>query len=289
LSSVAFWTPTTALYWAFQLEFVGDVAEEQQEAAERVGLPDYPQGASTGNAPQLVGRRIQGFVEAELVRLPGGVVAGLGKAATLAQAVEDLGVAGALAKPGVLQAPQFGEGGVVEAEAPSLAEDRHGVSQVVQGLVVGGDVALESLPQVLGLGDVDRQRARAPAVERLGDNMEGATLAPHRRPAERLPTLAERGRLGRQLVDASIKREVAADRVLEVSRVSRLKPGPVGPEQRAGRRAVPLGALAGGSDDPGGSWLGVEESGETGGARKARAGRRRQPEPGVSAGRATLD
>ena len=70
------------------------------------------------------------------------------------------------------------------------AEDGHRVGQPVQGLVVGGGVALQRLADVLGLGDVERHAARAAALQRLGHDLEGAALAPQRGPAHGLAPLA---------------------------------------------------------------------------------------------------
>ncbi len=263
-----------------ELQLVGDVAEQQEQAAHRVRLAHHLQRAAVGHAPHVVGAGGQLLVAVELPGLPLGVVGGLRQPPALAQAVQHLGMAGLLGEPGRLQPPQFGEGRIVEDQLLGLAEHRHGVGDVVQRLVVRLDVALQELAQLLPFADILRPDADPAAFQRLGGDVEGAALAGDRRPADGVAPLAEVGRLAGQRVGGAVEGDAPVRGLVEAGGVGGLQPGGVDPDGRAVRRG-----------DPGRGGAGVQEGREArrGGQARVLADRRGEPEPGERAGRAALD
>ena len=268
-----------------QAQLAGDVGIDQQHAAQRVRLAHHLQRAPVGQVPEVVGLGPQVLVAGELRGLPAGVVDGLGQAAALAQAVQHLAVGRPLGQPCRLQPPQLGEGGVVVRQPPRLAEDRHGLGDVVQGLVVGLDVFLEGVADVLDLGDVGAEHAHPAAFQRLRRQAERAPAAVQIDPAQSLAaSVLALGALFHRLDHQGVGGAVEA---LAGQGGGRGR----GRADRAQERLVAPHRLAVGVGDPARLDHAVEQGGETGGRRQAglAAADRRQAQPGQGAGRPPLD
>ena len=263
-----------------QPHLAGDVRIEQQQAAHRVRLADQPQGAAVGQRPAVVRLGSEGLVAGQLGGLPLGVVGRLGKPLALAQPVEDLPVCRPLGQPGGVEAPQVRKSGVVERQPAGRAKDGHRLGDVVQRFVVSGDVALERVLDLLGLGGVGGPDRDPAAVERLGGDLQRPAAAAERDPAGRLAAQAEVGRLAGDSVGPLVERQTQAGGVAGVAGADRGQPGLVGPLYGAVR-----------SGDPGRLGPGVEEGGQARGARQGGliGPDGRQPQPGQGAGGAALD
>jgi hypothetical protein len=225
---------------AAQLQFVGDVREQQQDAAQRVGLAHHPQGPAVRQGPAVVRRGLGGAVEVQLPGLPARIVDDLGQLALLAQPVQQFGVGRALVQPGRVDVEQLLEGDVVEGQPLGRAEDGHRVGEVVQGLVMGLDVTAQGVARLLGLGHVDgegqdRSGQGAGPGQRLGDDPPGAAASAPGRPAEAFLTHADPARLGQQGLGAAVEDQPLVARLLQTRRIDLGQPGAVGPDQFARR------------------------------------------------------
>ena len=268
-----------AVVLGLQAKLAGDVREEQDDAAEGVGLANHPEGAAVRQAPELVRGRVELAVALEFRRLPAGIVRRLRQAPALAQPVEDLAMGWPLGQPGRLEAEHLGEGGVVEVQSPGRGEDGDGVGDVVQGFVVGLDVPPQGLTQFLGLGDILCPDADPAALQGARSQPEGPPAATQAHPTHQVPALGQVGGFDGQGVGSRVQVEASFGRRFHVGGADGLEPGRVGPD----RPSV-------GAGDPGRSAAGVEEGCEPGGGRQSPGPRRpsREAKPGQGPGGAAL-
>ena len=267
---------------AAQLQLVGDVREDQQNAAQRVRLAHDAQGAPVRQRPAVVRRGLRRAIELQLTHLPAGIVDHLGQAATLAQTVQQFGMGRTFVQPGRVDVEQGLEGGIVEGQPLLRAEDGDGVGQVVQRLVMGVDVAAQGVARLFRLGHFDGEGGDGAAARRLGDDAPGAPRAPAGRPAEALLAHAQTRGLGDQGVGAAVEGHALFDGVVDALGIGLVQPGAVGP-----------GQFSGPVHDPGRGGRGVAQQGQAAFGRirpgQGEARRGRQPQPGRTARDPSLD
>ena len=180
----------------------------------------------------------------------------------------------------------------MEGQPLGRAEDGHRIGEVVEGLVVGLDVAAQGVAGLLRLGRLQRPgQGAAAGLQRqgLGDDAPGAAAAVAGGPAEAVLAHAGAGGLGGQGVDAAVQ-PLAAGAGLGQRRLPRLgQPGGVGPDQAAGgvhrphRQGRGLGGMGGGRSGAGAAAL--DRSFRGGGQGRGRG----QAQPGGPALDASLD
>lgn len=126
---------------AFEREPVGDVFVEEGEAAERVRRDDHPQGPIVGQMEQLLLRLKERREHLLLLPLEGAEIGVFGQPPALAQPLEHLVERGLGAEKVLFEAPERGEGGVVELEPRVGPVDRDRGRDRLEHLGMGGDGA----------------------------------------------------------------------------------------------------------------------------------------------------
>ena len=123
----------------------------------------------------------------------------------------------------------------MEGQPPRRAEDGDGVGDVVQGLVMGLDVAAQGVARLLGLGHVQGEGQHPAAGRGLGHDPPGAAAPAARGPAEAFLTLMQAAGFGHDGVGAAVEGQGLVARGLDGLDLHLRQPGAVGPGQSPAR------------------------------------------------------
>ena len=223
-----------AVEFRLQREFVGDVLEQQQHAAERVALARNAQDAAVGQVPEILDDvDLLALIVFQLLPSPFGEVGARLQFTTLAQAVEDGAVIRPVEQVGGIKLPHFLEGAVVEDQLAIGPEDGDAVGDVVQRVVVSLGVLLQRLARGFLFGDVEGHAAEAAGQ---GEHLHahGAALARDNDVPHLVGFAVGVDGLLRLASDVLVEHDLAVEHMVHAGRADGLHVGAVDPLQLAG-------------------------------------------------------
>ena len=230
---------------ALEIEPLGDVVEQINHAAFRIGRRHHPQGAAVRQMPLVLLRldRPIGFVQRGL---PLAEILIVGKLAGGAQSIEHRGIGRPLIEEAGVEIPQRPIGGIVEAQLLVGAEDRDAGRELIERAPVRLDHALELGAHQLRLGRVDGD-AGAAAGGRHGDHVEApAAAGRHRGQPAGIGSLRLRARAAARLRAARSNSSMPpCDRLGRILGLDRARIGRIHEHQLAGIVARSIPAPAG--------------------------------------------
>ena len=133
----------------------------------------------------------------------------------------------------------------METEALGLGEHCHRIGNMVQGLVMGLDIALQGLAQFLCLRDIIGPDPDAAAIQRLSCDTQCPATPTQRHPPQRLTCLAQIGGLAGECIGSLVKGSAALAGLIKARGAHRAQPCSIDPNRVAVGGGNPSGPCSG--------------------------------------------
>jgi len=225
---------------AFQRQPFADIFIEIGDAARRMRLADHLDGLAVRQVPLVLAMRAApGVIERQPRLLPALPVALLRQLAAFAQPVQHFAVGWMLFEETFRQAPQKGEGAVVEGQFLVAAEYRHRRLQLVQRVGMGVDMSLQPRFGAGKVGDIDGGADDAGIAQRNLREGQGEALAAHDGETCGLDDAVLAAGAGRKFALVLVQRALGQAQLFQVGSARAFQEGVVAPGDSQGLVAQP--------------------------------------------------